>query len=162
MAIQGYLKSNENGKKPLLIIGNTTTPHGKYLSGKYGHIDSVRFLGGIYNFKVLDDLRHFSSAYFHGHSVGGTNPSLLEAMAAGCFILANDNIFNRSVLKDNAIYYNSPDEVTRILNDEKCFSDKEVLIANNIQRISTHYSWERLVDQHEEYFKELLREHNRK
>lgn len=162
MAIQGYLKSNENGKKPLLIIGNTTTPHGKYLSGKYGHIDSVRFLGGIYNFKVLDDLRHFSSAYFHGHSVGGTNPSLLEAMAAGCFILANDNIFNRSVLKDNAIYYNSPDEVTRILNDEKCFSDKEALIANNIQRISTHYSWERLVDQHEEYFKELLREHNRK
>lgn len=162
MAIQGYLKSNENGKKPLLIIGNTTTPHGKYLSGKYGHIDSVRFLGGIYNFKVLDDLRHFSSAYFHGHSVGGTNPSLLEAMAAGCFILANDNIFNRSVLKDNAIYYNSPDEVTRILNDEKCFSDKEVLIANNIQRISTDYSWERLVDQHEEYFKELLREHNRK
>lgn len=162
MAIQGYLKSNENGKKPLLIIGNTTTPHGKYLSGKYGNIDSVRFLGGIYNFKVLDDLRHFSSAYFHGHSVGGTNPSLLEAMAAGCFILANDNIFNRSVLKDNAIYYNSPDEVTRILNDEKCFSDKEALIANNIQRISTHYSWERLVDQHEEYFKELLREHNRK
>ena len=162
MAIQGYLKSNENGKKPLLIIGNTTTPHGKYLSGKYGHIDSVRFLGGIYNFKVLDDLRHFSSAYFHGHSVGGTNPSLLEAMAAGCFILANDNIFNRSVLKDNAFYYNSPDEVTRILNDEKCFSDKEALIANNIQRISTHYSWERLVDQHEEYFKELLREHNRK
>lgn len=162
MAIQGYLKSNENGKKPLLIIGNTTTPHGKYLSGKYGHIDSVRFLGGIYNFEVLDDLRHFSSAYFHGHSVGGTNPSLLEAMAAGCFILANDNIFNRSVLKDNAIYYNSPDEVTRILNDEKCFSDKEALIANNIQRISTHYSWERLVDQHEEYFKELLREHNRK
>lgn len=162
MAIQGYLKSNENGKKPLLIIGNTTTPHGKYLSGKYGHIDSVRFLGGIYNFKVLDDLRHFSSAYFHGHSVGGTNPSLLEAMAAGCFILANDNIFNRSVLKDNAIYYNSPDEVTCILNDEKCFSDKEALIANNIQRISTHYSWERLVDQHEEYFKELLREHNRK
>lgn len=162
MAIQGYLKSNENGKKPLLIIGNTTTPHGKYLSGKYGHIDSVRFLGGIYNFKVLDDLRHFSSAYFHGHSVGGTNPSLLEAMAAGCFILANDNIFNRSVLKDNAIYYNSSDEVTRILNDEKCFSDKEALIANNIQRISTHYSWERLVDQHEEYFKELLREHNRK
>lgn len=162
MAIQGYLKSNENGKKPLLIIGNTTTPHGKYLSGKYGHIDSVRFLGGIYNFKVLDDLRHFSSAYFHGHSVGGTNPSLLEAMAAGCFILANDNIFNRSVLKDNAIYYNSSDEVMRILNDEKCFSDKEVLIANNIQRILTHYSWERLVDQHEEYFKELLREHNRK
>lgn len=162
MAIQGYLKSNENGKKPLLIIGNTTTPHGKYLSGKYGHIDSVRFLGGIYNFKVLDDLRHFSSAYFHGHSVGGTNPSLLEAMAAGCFILANDNIFNRSVLKDNAIYYNSPDEVMRILNDEKCFSDKEALIANNIQRISTDYSWERLVDQHEEYFKELLREHNRK
>lgn len=162
MAIQGYLKSKENGKKPLLIIGNTTTPHGKYLTGKYGHIDSVRFLGGIYNFKVLDDLRHFSSAYFHGHSVGGTNPSLLEAMAAGCFILANDNIFNRSVLKDNAIYYNSPAEVTRILDDEKCFADKEALIVNNIQRISTDYSWERLVDQHEEYFKELLRNHNRK
>lgn len=76
----------------------------------------MRFVGGIYDFKKLDSVRHYSLAYFHGHSVGGTNPSLLEAMAAGCFVLAHDNIFNRAVLKDNALYYPSAEKVTEYLN----------------------------------------------
>lgn len=75
----------------------------------------MRFIGGVYDFDKLNSIRKFSFAYFHGHSVGGTNPSLLEAMASGCFILANDNIFNRSVLKENAKYYHTAIEVTKLL-----------------------------------------------
>ena len=102
MAIEGYLHSKENGRRPLIVVGKTNTPHGKELVEKYGNEKNVRFVGGIYDFKKLDSVRHFSKAYFHGHSVGGTNPSLLEAMAAGCFIFAHDNIFNRAVLEENA------------------------------------------------------------
>ena len=158
MAIEGYLKSKENGIRPLIIVGKTNTPHGKELVKRYGHEKSIRFMGGIYDFKKLDSVRHFSYAYFHGHSVGGTNPSLLEAMASGCFMLANDNVFNRAVLKENALYYGTADEVCSLLNriDDEINEKKELLVNRNWQEIKTVYSWEKLIDEHEKYFYWLL------
>lgn len=158
MAIEGYLKSKENGKRPLIIVGKTNTPHGKELVKKYGQEKSVRFLGGIYDFKKLDSVRHFSYAYFHGHSVGGTNPSLLEAMASGCFMLANDNVFNRAVLKENARYYGNEEDVCRLLNqiDDEVKDGKDLLVKRNWEEIKTVYSWEKLIDEHEKYFNWLL------
>ncbi|MDD5997049.1 MAG: DUF1972 domain-containing protein [Bacteroidales bacterium] len=158
MAIDGYLASKENGKRPLIIVGKTNTPHGKELVSKYRKESNVRFMGGIYDFKKINSIRHFSFAYFHGHSVGGTNPSLLEAMASDCFILANDNIFNRAVLKSNALYYPDSVGVTKILNeiDDLAVQHKATFIANNLEEIRNEYSWEHLVDQHEEYFKSIL------
>lgn len=158
MAIEGYLHSKENGRRPLIIVGKTNTPHGKELVEKYGKETHIRFVGGIYDFKKLDSVRHFSFAYFHGHSVGGTNPSLLEAMAAGCFVLAHDNIFNRAVLKDNALYYPAAEKVTEYLNniDDIAPKNKVTFTANNIEVIRNEYSWEHLVDEHEKYFKWLL------
>ncbi|MBR4526990.1 MAG: DUF1972 domain-containing protein [Bacteroidaceae bacterium] len=158
MAIEGYLKSKDNGKRPLIIVGKTNTPHGKELVKKYGQEKSVRFLGGIYDFKKLDSVRHFSYAYFHGHSVGGTNPSLLEAMASGCFMLANDNVFNRAVLKENALYYGHEGDVCRLLNriEEEVDTKKDTLVKRNWEEIRTVYSWEKLIDEHEKYFKSLL------
>lgn len=158
MAIDGYLASEENGRRPLVIVGKTNTPHGKELVARYGKERSVRFIGGIYDFKKLNSIRKYSLAYFHGHSVGGTNPSLLEAMASGCFILANDNLFNRAVLKHHAEYYSTPAEVTGLLNDMAVYvvRDKEKFIAANLEEIRTAYSWEHLVDEHEKYFEWLL------
>ncbi|MDO4160987.1 MAG: DUF1972 domain-containing protein [Prevotellaceae bacterium] len=158
MAIDGYLKSKENGKRPLIIVGKTNTPHGMELVAKYGEEKSVRFVGGIYDFNKLNSIRHFSKAYFHGHSVGGTNPSLLEAMASSCFIFAHDNIFNRAVLNENALYYPSVEKVTEILDDidNVVISYKKTYTDNNIDVIKKEYSWEHLVDEHENYFKWLL------
>lgn len=158
MAIEGYLHSKENGRRPLIVVGKTNTPHGKELVSKYGKEKNVRFVGGIYDFKKLNSVRHFSYAYFHGHSVGGTNPSLLEAMASGCFILAHDNIFNRAVLKDNAFYYPTSGKVTGLLNeiDKIATAQKSVFTNNNLDEIRNEYSWEHLVDEHERYFKWLL------
>ena len=158
MAIEGYLHSKENGRRPLIVVGKTNTPHGKELVEKYGNEKNVRFVGGIYDFKKLDSVRHFSKAYFHGHSVGGTNPSLLEAMAAGCFIFAHDNIFNRAVLKENAFYYPSADKVTEYLNriDTIAEGSKMQYTARNIEVIRNEYSWESLIDKHEKYFYWLL------
>ena len=158
MAIEGYLHSKENGRRPLIVVGKTNTPHGKELVEKYGNERNVEFVGGIYDFKKLDSVRHFSKAYFHGHSVGGTNPSLLEAMAAGCFIFAHDNIFNRAVLKENAFYYPSADKVTEYLNriDTIAEGSKIQYTARHIEVIRNEYSWESLIDKHEKYFYWLL------
>ena len=158
MAIEGYLHSKENGRRPLIVVGKTNTPHGKELVEKYGNERNVEFVGGIYDFKKLDSVRHFSKAYFHGHSVGGTNPSLLEAMAAGCFIFAHDNIFNRAVLKENAFYYPSADKATEYRNriDTIAEGSKIQYTARNIEVIRNEYSWESLIDKHEKYFYWLL------
>ena len=116
-------------------------------------------MGGIYDFKKLNSVRKFSYAYFHGHSVGGTNPSLLEAMASECFMLSHDNIFNRAVLGENAYYYDSAEAVTKMLNQiETLATRKEEIIAANLEVIRTQYSWEHLVDQHEEYFNWLMQD----
>ena len=158
MAIEGYLHSKESQSKPLIIVGKTNTPHGRQLKDRYNKRRNVRFVDGIYDFSKLDSLRHFLCAYFHGHSVGGTNPSLLEAMAAGCFVFAHDNIFNRAVLKDNALYYHSAEKITEYLNNINELSDtnKAVFINNNIKVIKNEYSWEHLIDEHEKYFLWLL------
>lgn len=158
MAIKGYLASQENGKRPLIVVGKTNTPFAKELLRKYGHESSVRFLGGIYDFKKLNSVRKFSYAYFHGHSVGGTNPSLLEAMASDVMMLAHDNIFNRAVLHENAFFYQDEKKVTELLNqiDDLVDKYKANIVAANLAEIRENYSWEHLVDQHEEYFNWLI------
>lgn len=161
MAIEGYINSKDYRFRPLIIVGNTSTPHGKMLTKKYAGYDNIRFIGGIYDFKKLDSLRHYALAYFHGHSVGGTNPSLLEAMAAGCFIFANDNIFNRSVLNDNAIFYKNASDITSIINNHETLLKKSLFISNNINKIRQEYSWERLVDIHEQYFLKLIHKNSK-
>lgn len=158
MAIEGYLASNQYGKHPLVVVGKTNTPYGKYLMERYGRDRNIRFVGGIYDFRKLNSIRHYSYAYFHGHSVGGTNPSLLEAMASGCFILAHDNIFNRAVLGENALYYGSTDAATEMLDgiDQAVSAHKKEYTERNLEVIRRDYSWEKLVDEHEEYFKWML------
>ena len=154
MAIEGYIRSEQYGKIPLLVVGKTNTPYGKYLVKTYGKHECVRFMGGIYDFDKLNSIRHYSYAYFHGHSVGGTNPSLLEAMASDCFILSHDNIFNRSVLGDNAVYYSNTEQVVEILNnlDATVAQYKKLYTERNLEVIRKEYSWEKLVDEHEKYF----------
>lgn len=158
MAIDGYLASEQYGKKPLVVVGKTNTPYGKKLVAKYGNNPNIKFVGGIYDFDKLNSVRHFSYAYFHGHSVGGTNPSLLEAMASECFILSHNNVFNHSVLRDNAIYYQSTEDVTKLLNDidNIVYKYKSDFISGNLDVIRNEYSWEKLIDEHEKYFKWIL------
>ena len=163
MAIQGYLASKHKGICPLVLVGKTNTPFAKKLIKKYGSESGIRFIGGIYDFKKINSIRRYSRAYFHGHSVGGTNPSLLEAMASEVMLLAHDNIFNRAVAGDNAIYYRDSHDVTEILdNIDSSISDmKSRIVEANLTTIRERYSWQHLVDLHEDYFKWLIAD-NRK
>jgi len=156
--IQGYLNSNQKGKKPLVIVGKTNTSLGKFLVKKYETEKDVRFIGGIYDFDKINSIRFYSTAYFHGHTVGGTNPSLLEAMASNCFIIANNNVFNKTVLLENALYFNSSSEISSTLNNIDSLIEKhsEVFIKEILLRIKNEYSWEKIIDEHEKYFYSLI------
>ncbi len=159
MVIKGYLES-EMRDKPLIIVGRTKTSHGKYLFDKYHQTEGIRFVNGIYDFDKLCALRRFSYVYFHGHSVGGTNPSLLEAMASRCFIAAHDNEFNRSILKENALFFHHERDITRILNGMPTLSPviKNDIITRNLEVAQNGYSWEKLINDYEAYFLRLLSE----
>ena len=158
MIIDGYRKSKEYLDKPLVVVGKMTTKLGVQLLKKYSTDPAIKFIGGIYDFDKLNSIRYYSYAYFHGHSVGGTNPSLLEAMAASCFILAHQNIFNNAVLKDSALYFRSSEEIEHMLNKISTLIEnhKITFITRNLNVIEQEYSWAYLVNRHEEYFKRLL------
>tara|TARA_B110000967_G_C18900429_1_gene574483 strand:- start:990 stop:2117 length:1128 start_codon:yes stop_codon:yes gene_type:complete len=150
-------------KETFLVIGkHDTNKFGSYLKNKYKKHSNIQFIGGIYNLDALNNLRFFSKFYFHGHSVGGTNPSLLEAMASGALITANDNIFNKSILKANALYFRNPQDVCNIINDGEYFFKKykEPFKNNNIQEIKLNFNWELINSQYENYLSSKLKEKN--
>ena len=111
----------------------------------------VRFIGGVYDPGLLRCLRVHAACHLHGHSVGGTNPSLLEAMACGNWIIAHDNPYNREVARDAASYFSTPDELARCLQAwrERTAAEQARRAARARQIVAQHYDWERIVDAYE-------------
>ncbi|QTV06689.1 DUF1972 domain-containing protein [Faecalibacter bovis] len=139
MILDGVSKSEL--KETFLVIGKHETEYGEFLKKKYSSFENIKFIGGIYNLEELNNLRYFSRLYYHGHSVGGTNPSLLEAMASNCLICANNNEFNKGVLKENAFYFSNSEEVKAFhLNLVK--SSENAKIVANTKAIYNEFSWE--------------------
>jgi hypothetical protein len=153
--LQAYLDSNE--KLPFIVVGNYKTTYGNYLLEKYKNT-TIRFIGGLYEKNVLDALRCFAKAYLHGHSVGGTNPSLLEAMASRAFIISHNNKFNGSVLEGNAVFFDNAAELTDIFNtiDKHIYADIDRFISDNDSLIKNKYTWDEIIRQHYVFFSQIL------
>jgi glycosyltransferase involved in cell wall biosynthesis len=150
--IKGFLKSGYDGK--FLIVGGSLNNFGRKLMKEFATSPNILFTKDIFDQNILGNLRYFSKAYFHGHSAGGTNPSLLEAMAAGAFIIAHNNKFNRIILKDNALYFNNELDITNILLAEKNWiNKKESFIEENLKTIEQSYQWEDVTNKYEDLFK---------
>jgi len=147
--------------RPFLVVGNHKTKYGEYLKKKYEDSASIKFLGGIYDIDKLNNVRFYSNLYFHGHTVGGTNPSLLEAMASGSLISANNNPFNRHILGNEALYFNTPEEVTtHLLSINKLDADYMEFVKKNNQKIKDVYSWDGIVNAYEDHFKKIKKNKN--
>jgi glycosyltransferase involved in cell wall biosynthesis len=142
-------------KNPILVIGNHQTKYGTYLKSKYQAYSNIRFLGAVYNLDHLNNLRYYSNIYFHGHTVGGTNPSLLEAMASKALIAAHNNDFNKGVLKENAYYFSNAEEVKKILNTVKKIDNLQ-FVQNNYVAIASTFNWEKINEQYLQFFKQCL------
>jgi len=158
MVLQGIVDASDT--TTILVVGNHSTKYGEYLKDKYKGNTNIKFTGGIFNIGYLNNLRYYSALYFHGHSVGGTNPSLLEAMASRAFILAHNNDFNKAILKDNAYYFASPAEVATLVTTLKK-EDNLAKVENNYSAIVHDFNWEKINGQYLQFFEKCLAEKNR-
>ncbi|MFI0425740.1 MAG: DUF1972 domain-containing protein [Flavobacterium sp.] len=153
MVLEGVALADE--KTPILVIGNHLTKYGTYLKNKFSSFEHIRFIGAVYDLEYLNNLRYFSNIYFHGHTVGGTNPSLLEAMASKALIAAHNNDFNKGVLQENAFYFSSAEEVKKILNTIKKSNNLQ-FVQNNFEAIAKSFNWEKINEQYLQLFEQCL------
>jgi glycosyltransferase involved in cell wall biosynthesis len=156
MIIDGFLESKT--RYPLLIVG----PFGKTkyclnLVEKFKS-ERVHFTGGIFNRRELNSLRFACKAYIHGHSVGGTNPSLLEAMGNGNITICHDNDFNREVTSGVQYYFTDPQDLARSINSVETMSKEETDDFRNksLERIKTYYNWDNILKKYSAIFKKIL------
>jgi glycosyltransferase involved in cell wall biosynthesis len=149
MILQGFHMSNS--EKKFIVIGNINNSYGKLIYKKYCNDERIRFVGGIFDAEITNTLRAFCRLYFHGHTVGGTNPSLLEAMANGSIIVAHDNEFNRAVLKEDAYYFKTPEEVMQHVMKSNGHKESAKMVENNFVKIEEQYNWPNIVNMYEEF-----------
>ena len=157
--LNGIVLCEEETK--VLVVGNHNTKYGGYLKEKFSANKAIRFIGAEFNINKLNNLRYFSNFYFHGHSVGGTNPSLLEAMASRAFIIAHNNHFNKAILKENGYYFSNPIEVKNILNTIKK-NDNLRILQNNFDAIVNEFNWKKINGEYLQLFEECYSKSNKR
>lgn len=155
MIIQGTIESGDE-KNKFVITGNTNTKFGKYLLKRYADHPMIIFTGGIFDREILSALRYYSNFYFHGHCVGGTNPSLLEAMGGYCLIFAHENDFNKLILGENGFYFSTISDITQIIKEAPKKNMENPFLAKNLEKIRSIYAWPIVSLAYEQLFQNLL------
>ena len=158
-AVHGYTISEET--RPLLVVGGA--PYSQWYIDRINEVatqsPSVRLLGGIYDQELLDQLYANARTYIHGHSVGGTNPSLLRAMGAGAPVLAFDCEFNREVTNGSAFFWRDADSLATILDEvAEGEIDEELNEFSQLgrTRIAEQYQWDAVTDDYEALLHRLV------
>lgn len=128
---------SESPEHHLVVIGNwENSPYGKDLKRKFSIFENISLLDPIYDQHALDMMRSNASVYIHGHSAGGTNPSLVEAMFLGLPVISYGVSYNRTTTGGQAFYFSDEEELKNLLktltkNDLKNCSLKMKKIAKN-------------------------------
>lgn len=150
--------SRANTRFPLVIVGDFTSDnYKKKIYEIASNNENILFLGAIYDLNILDMLRQNCFAYIHGHTVGGTNPSLLEAMIMKNIIIAHNNGFNQEVCGKCALYFANSEELKyRIQLIEKESPKFTILKKEAYNRVKSKYSWDKIVDEYDVLFKKEL------
>jgi len=154
--IKEYMNSKTN--KDLILI--TNVDKNKFydkleLKTQFPKDKRIKFVGTVYDQELLKKIRENAFAYIHGHEVGGTNPSLLEALASTKINLLLDVNFNREVGEDGALYFTkSYGDLSGIIEEADKMNDKtiEELCRKAKGRIISSYSWTKITCQYEELF----------
>jgi glycosyltransferase involved in cell wall biosynthesis len=141
--------SRSDSKRELVVVGNLE-PRTPYVAKLLSIHDSrIRTVGTVYCPQELTALRFYAFGYLHGHSVGGTNPSLLEAMGCGNLILAHDNSFNRETLADTGLFFSSVAGLTQIFDKvETGDEDLNLLRQKAKERARSQYHWPDIVNRY--------------
>ena len=131
----------------LVFIGNwSNSNYGKKLKKKYQNYKNIFLLDPIYDPTILGSFRSNAKIYFHGHTVGGTNPSLVEAMSLGLNIIAHDNGFNRFTTGNLAHYFSDLSSLKKAFK----FAIKNNSAATKIEELAKkRYLWKDIVNDYE-------------
>ncbi|MCK2022838.1 DUF1972 domain-containing protein [Microbacterium sp. kSW2-24] len=154
--VEGYAMSQAT--KPLVVVGSA--PYAAEYTAAIDRIAAadprIRLLGAVYDQDLLDALYHHASTYLHGHSVGGTNPSLLRAMGAGTAVIAFDVVFNREVLDEQGWYFRTPADVAAAVDAAE--SDAGAVAAASAavrRRAADAFSWNDVAATYEDLARRL-------
>jgi rhamnosyltransferase len=153
--IREFMKSHT--PKSLVIISTNNEKFMNELEKKlhYKNDDRIKFVGTVYDTELLTKIRENSYGYLHGHSVGGTNPSLLEALGATKLNLLFDIGFNREVAEEAALYWNTEmGNLAALIDQVEEMSEKERdrLGTKAKNRIKKMYSWQLITDMYLDRF----------
>ena len=158
--VQGFMKSNSS--KRLVVVGDVPYED-TYASTikNMGSKDSrLVFTGYVTDPHELAELYHHAYGYFHGHEHGGTNPTMIKALAYGSAILALDTRFNREMLQDGKfgwLFDKSTEDVTNHVNQaDAATSQMEALKENSRNGLTIKYNWDHVAEQYLGVFKKLL------
>lgn len=134
--------------KTLVYVGNWNfSDYGRRLKEKYSRFSNIIMLDAVYDLDVLYALRVNAGVYVHGHSAGGTNPSLVEAMFFGMPILAFNVVYNRETTENKAYYFKNVDELMKLLECRNLDGTPMLEIANR------RYLWETISKQYAELYR---------
>lgn len=133
----------------LVLVGNwDTSTYGQEQRSRYSHLPNIQLLDPIYDQMRIAALRKGARGCIHGHSAGGTNPSLVEAMAEGMAVLAYDVSYNRYTTEDQAFYWASMQELAALLTT---VTETDLArTARSLMKVATReYTWSRILSQYE-------------
>ncbi len=145
--VEMILKAFSKQDKKLKFIGNwNNSDFGKRLKKEYSSYPNIELLNPIYDLDILFGIRSASIGYLHGHSAGGTNPSLVEMMHFGVNTFCFDCNYNRESTEQKAHYFKNADELSGLISQNSDNGERMKLIANQ------RYRWSFIREQYESLF----------
>ncbi|PHP53650.1 DUF1972 domain-containing protein [Actinomyces ruminis] len=158
--VDGYVRSG--AQLPLVVVGSAPYAN-EYTARIESLADSrVRLLGGVWDQELLDQLYAGALVYYHGHSVGGTNPSLLRAIGAGAAVDAFDVSFNREVLGDAGRYWATAADVAALVASAEADPDNQAQRGEKSRTRAALYDWDQVADRYEALCRRLAAERPRR
>lgn len=150
--IEIILDAFEGSDYSLVIVGNWSSSNfSRGLFSRYADKQNYLLIDREYDLLVLNHIKDGALAYIHGHSAGGTNPSLVEAMSHGLPILAFDCKFNRYTMFEHGYFWNSYNTLKALLFDLEI--DKLKLVGESMKRLANeHYTWQQITRKYESLF----------
>jgi hypothetical protein len=138
--VRTILDSFVDARENLVFVGNWDhSNYGRSLKKRYSHYKNIKILDPVYDVSLLYQLRHNTKCYIHGHSAGGTNPSLVEMMFFGVNIFCYDCSFNRNTTHNYSYFFSDTNTLAKLIKQNPSSYGKDLL-----EVASQHYTWDRV------------------
>lgn len=152
--VREYVRSAAT--KPLIVVGSAPYADEYTEAVRQAADDRVKLLGGVWDQDLLNELYANCLTYLHGHSVGGTNPSLLRAAGAGAPTLAYDCVFNREVIGEAGRFFRAVGSLAELIGEAERDPDTFVEMGASLHEASRRYSWDEVAVQYEALCEDLV------